>query len=467
MFMYDVSADLKTFYDKYVCLGSERRKQLAAYRDLNISRLKNGLDDLAKETNSPHPHPYDCKNQGGYAMHTLNQDPGGDNDYDIDVSLIFNKNDLPEDPLKARQRVRDALCKRCTNFTKEPEARTNAATVWYSEGYHIDFAVYRTYVDSLGGQYIEHASTAWKRRDPMEVNNWFTVQVSALSPQANSNLGYVSRVSAGQLRRIVRFLKWFCRSRTSWSLPGGMVISALVANSGVYRADGDRDDIALYNTMVALRDRLKISCQVYNPVDSTQELTGKIEVLNQVIRLRGNLDTAINKLNILFDESGCTKEKARFAWDWVFNHSFWAEKGSSTVSDFAAASVTGYSVTIRCDLAKSENKLTYKQYLSGASALPKGVALKFSVVSTDVLLPYNVRWIIANEGDEASEAQNLRWENIDSGTIMWTSTAFKGTHWMICQIEKEGRIMAKTAHIVKVKSSGTSIILSRFNRGFG
>lgn len=84
------------------------------------------------------------------------------------------------------------------------------------------------------------------------------------------------------------------------------------------------------------------------------------------------------------------------------------------------------------DLAKSENGPTYKQYLSGASALPKGVALKFSVVSTNVLLPYNVRWIIDNEGDEASEAQQLHWENIDSGTIMWTSTAFKGTHRMIC-----------------------------------
>jgi hypothetical protein len=467
MFMYDISADLKIFYDQYVRLGPERRKQLASYRDLNISRLKNGLDDLAKETNRPHPHPYDWKNQGGYAMHTLNQDPGGDNDYDIDVSLIFDKHDLPEDPLKARQRVRDALCKRCTNFTKEPEARTNAVTVWYSEGYHIDFAVYRTYVDDLGRQYIEHASTTWKRRDPMEVNNWFTAQVSTLSPQANSNLGYVPRVSAGQLRRIVRFLKWFCRSRTSWSLPGGMVISALVANSGVYRADGDRDDIALYNTIVALRDRLKISCQVYNPVDETQELTGKTEVLNQVIRLRDNLDTAINKLNILFNESGCTREKARSAWNWVFNHSFWAEKESSTVSDFAAASVAGYSVTIRCDLARSENGPTYKQYLSGASALPKGVALKFSVVSTDVLLPYNVRWIIDNEGDEASEAQQLHWENIHSGTIMWTSTAFKGTHRMICQIEKEGKIMAKTAHIVKVKSSGTSSNWGKSNRGFG
>ena len=76
-------------------------------------------------------------------MHTLNQ--AEHNDYDIDVAVVFEKGDLPEDPLKARQRVRDALLKRCDNFTKEPEARHNAVTVWYQDGYNIDFAVYRTW----------------------------------------------------------------------------------------------------------------------------------------------------------------------------------------------------------------------------------------------------------------------------------------------------------------------------------
>jgi len=71
--MYDLSADLQSFYDTHVRLGGERRTKLAGHRDLNITRLKNGLDDLAKETGRARPHPYDCQNQGGYAMHTLNQ----------------------------------------------------------------------------------------------------------------------------------------------------------------------------------------------------------------------------------------------------------------------------------------------------------------------------------------------------------------------------------------------------------
>jgi len=465
--MYDISAELQIFYDTHVRLGTDLRKQLAEYRELNITRLKNGLDDLAAETDRPHPYPYDCKNQGGYAMHTLNQDPNGGNDYDIDIALIFKKDDIPEDPLQARQRVRDALCKRCTNFTKEPEARTNAVTIWYAEGYHIDFAIYRTYTDNFGIKHIEHASTEWKPRDPMEINNWFSERVSTLSPKAKQ-IFPDPQVADGQMRRIVRYLKYFCRSRTSWSLPGGMVMSALVAESEIYKANSDRDDLALYDTMVALRNRLKGSCKVYNPVDNSQELTGKTEVFNQVTRLRDRLDTAISKLSVLFDESKCTREKARFALDWIFNHEFLAKKESTKATIRADLSVVRkYSVTVRCDLAKRENGPTYKHYSSGTSVLPKGIALKFSVISTDVPPPYSVRWIVHNKGDEADEANQLDWESSDSGAIKWTSTAFKGNHQMICRIEKNGLVMAEAVHIVKINASGHSRTLGGSNSGFG
>ena len=44
--MYEVSTDLQIFYDNHVRLGAERRKALGGYRDLNIARLKGGLDAL-------------------------------------------------------------------------------------------------------------------------------------------------------------------------------------------------------------------------------------------------------------------------------------------------------------------------------------------------------------------------------------------------------------------------------------
>ncbi len=388
MSMYNVSADLKMFYDEYVRLGKELRAELAGYRDLNIQRIKNGLDDLSKESGCPRPHPYDFKNQGGYAMHTLNKAVHDDDDYDIDVALLFNKDDLPEDPLSARQRVCDALLKRASNFSKDPEVRTKAVTVWYA-GHHVDFAIYRTWTDLWGRVRIEHASTVWKPRDPMEFSEWFTKQVTDKSPKPV--LFNDPKVEPGQMRRIVRFLKWFCRSRTSWSLPGGMVVSILVGET--YRADGDRDDVALHNTLVALRDRLKWNLTVTSPVDSSK-LTDRSDVLSQVKRLRDQLESVVPKLSVLSDPQ-CTRERARAAWDWIFNHEFWAKKESAAER---ALATLPYSLWIQCGLARRHGGTTYKEYPSGAFVLPKGVHLKFSIVKTDAPPPFNVRWIVDNEG---------------------------------------------------------------------
>jgi cyclic GMP-AMP synthase DncV-like protein len=74
-------------------------------------------------------------------MHTLNRHP--DNEYDIDTAVIFAEESLPADPLAARKRVAEALNLSGAPFSRDPEARTNAVTVWYAAGHHVDLAVYR------------------------------------------------------------------------------------------------------------------------------------------------------------------------------------------------------------------------------------------------------------------------------------------------------------------------------------
>lgn len=57
----------------------------------------------------------------------------------------------------------------------------------------------------------------------------------------------------------------------------------------------------------------------------------------------------------------------------------------------------------------------------------------------------------SNRGDEAAEHKQLTWETPPSESFeKWTSTAFKGSHRMICRIVKDRRVQAKTSHIVKV-----------------
>ena len=110
------------------------------------------------------------------------------------------------------------------------------------------------------------------------------------------------------MRRIVRFIKKFTKSRENWDLPGGLIISALVAEC--YFSHLHRDDISLYDTLIAIRNRLKYNEDVYNPADPSQKLTGRPVDYGRIRRLREKFDSAETNLSVLFD-SNCEDKQAK------------------------------------------------------------------------------------------------------------------------------------------------------------
>lgn len=427
--LFDASKELAAFYDKHVRLGKDLRDQLAGYRDTNLARLNDGLDKLSEARKTKYAHHAAYRNQGSYAMHTLNQCEH--DDYDIDVAVIFEKDDLPADAAAARQLVCDALREATKNlsFLKEPEARGNAVTIWYADGYHIDFAVYRRVTGILGHDYEHAGADGWARRNPEDVTQWFDGQVDARSPRA----GLLCGVEAKQLRRVVRFVKRFAKSRAGWSLPGGMIVSALVCE--VYRPSGTRDDIALYDTLVALRDRLATNKSVTSPVAPFGDLIDTEERRDQVQRLYDYLAQALKKLEVLTAAS-CTREQAMKAWGAVFWHEFW-DSAAKTESRIAAA---GASVAIECELAKYDGgRPLGRRYSGNGLPLPKGLGLRFMARGISVPPPYQVRWTAVNEGDEAAKAKQLTWtKTLSPEEPCWTSTAYRGRHKMRCEVLKDG-----------------------------
>lgn len=158
--MYDVHALLNRFYDEEVRLGKDGRQKLADLRDTNLDRLADGLEQLGPMRGAESAAYESFYDQGSYAMHTLNKHP--DNEYDIDTAVIFPEESLPADPLAARKRVAEALNLSGAPFSRDPEARTNAVTVWYAAGHHVDLAVYREVVN--GSQsWLEHAGATWTK----------------------------------------------------------------------------------------------------------------------------------------------------------------------------------------------------------------------------------------------------------------------------------------------------------------
>jgi len=315
--MFDTHKQLNVFYDEHVRLGSVRRAELEERRDSCLERLKEGLVRLSEERRRSYPGFVRTYTQGSCAMHTLNQHPKGD--YDIDVAVVFKSEDLPSSPLRARQRVADALRSTLNNFATKPRARTNAVTVWYTKGHHVDLAIYRETTDFLGHSCLEHAGSEWRRREPMEVNNWFAQRVKELSPDESSG----ATVQPGQFRRVVRLVKAFARSRVSWKLPGGMILSALV--SEVYQSHLHRDDVALVETLFAMRLRLMGSLEVRSPVSPGSILTRKPEIAAQMRRLLQKLEYVLPMTESLRATS-CQEFQAMKAWYRVFRHAYWLER---------------------------------------------------------------------------------------------------------------------------------------------
>lgn len=316
--MYNCANDLLAYHDDQVTLPQAERTNMRERRDANRERLKKGLKDKGKPT------PREFASQGSYAMKTMTQHPA--KDYDIDDGVYFDKAVLVGErgaemtALQARQMVRNALDD--GSFKTPPEVRKNCVRVYYFAGYCVDVPVYRrvTTKDIFGNESYHHelASSDWKRSDARDVSKWFEDENTKQSPDI---------VNGRQLRRVVREIKKYARSRESWSsqILSGFGITKLVTEC--FRGDIWREDRALYDTMKAIRDRLSWNLVVKHPVTPNETITNGTDDPRARF-LRARLTDAIDMLAPLF-EHDCTRTKALKCWDKVYATSFFSERDES------------------------------------------------------------------------------------------------------------------------------------------
>lgn len=313
--MFDCSNDLTAFHNEKITLGSEAQANMRRRRDANRDRLKKGLE------NAEDLLPIEHVSQGSYAMRTMIQHD--ENDYDIDDGVYFEKADLvgpqggDKTSLDTRKMVRDAVDD--GSFKKAPEVRNNCVRVYYDAGYHVDLPAYRkvTSKDWLGQEQVHYelASSSWVRSDARDVTKWFDEQNMALSPD---------ETNGRQMRRVVRYIKKFAKSRSSWGsqILSGFGITKLVTEC--FKSAIDRDDIALYETMKSIKDRLLYNLVVSHPVTPDSTITAGVDDAKAKF-LRQKLQDAIDWLSRT-QESDCTREEALKCWDKVFSTDYFISR---------------------------------------------------------------------------------------------------------------------------------------------
>ena len=323
--MKDCHRDMIAFHDGDVTLPEAERSEMRARRDTNRERLKSGLERDGE------PAPALFRTQGSYAMRTMVQQV--DKDYDIDDGVYFDEGKL-KGPRggsmssgAAKDMVREAL--HAAVFSTPPEKRKNCVRVYYDAGYHVDVPVYRQRTEEVGWQpktWNELASSDWICSEPDDVTDWFLQANKARSPDQKNG---------GQLRRIVRLLKYFARSRGSWAerIATGFMITALVVER--YVANASREDLALLGTMTAIRDRLKGSLIIADPTMAGEWLTKGVDD-SRARLLRAKLDWALAALEGVGSGS---REEVLAVWDKVFNTTFFGERGGELKAAAVPSSV--------------------------------------------------------------------------------------------------------------------------------
>lgn len=303
--MKDCAKELRKYHDEEVTLPKSEQTEMRKRRDANRDRLKRGLERDGKPKAKEHIV------QGSYAMKTMVQHP--DNDYDIDDGALFWKEELKGSrdgemsPQAAKQMVANAL--KDGAFAQDPVVKTNCVRIVYKAGYHVDIPIYRQLKDQDDTVY-ELASTEWKRTNPEGVTEWFKGCVAARKFFTDGD---------DQLRRVVRYLKTFARSRPSWNMPSGFILTVLANEKLVF--NNLREDEMLRYTMRDIHQRLTYNRAVYHPVLTGETLTKTTDDAD-MRELRDRLEWALEELKALDDEQTCTRNKALKTWGRVFNTDF-------------------------------------------------------------------------------------------------------------------------------------------------
>ena len=450
MSMYDLSSKFASFYNDSVVLSQAKQTNLHSKKDLNIQRLKDGLKEYNEENNTFYSIAETCV-QGSVAMSTVVQNEDGD--YDIDVAVVFDKSTLGDKGAQAtRNMVANALQRKTKQFNAEPEVKTSCVRIKYSDGYHIDFAIYRRHYDTENKRWIyEHAGTTWTERELKDLTKWFTDQ---------------NKASNGKLRKVVRLSKMFCKSRDTWkNMPSGLLQTVLCDEK--LQDSYDRIDELFYYTMKEIVVRLETDVSVAAPVDNGRNLTPRQIDTQKMTNWKNRLKSKLEDLDVLF-KGDCTKEDALQAWYGFFNHDFWNEQlsESSNYSQFSTLiikSVRSFSDTEQFIEDLYPVNLSYSCkiscYVSGDGWRPKLLSEFLSLLRrylphnfeircvmeyTNCPPPYKIFWKVKNVGPEAERRNQLRGQIVEKGKTLVEHSRFFGNHYIECYIIKNGVCVAKS-----------------------
>ena len=433
--MYNCSAELNKYYREEVVLPEREQNNLREKRKINIKRLKNGIKKYNNDKNTAYKICED-RIQGSMAMHTVIQND--EHDYDIDVGIVFEQQNLNSLGSQAtRNMVGNALKEEMYLFNTEPEIKTSCVRIKYSDGYHVDFAIYKRHKESEDDQNYryKHAGAEWNNRDLNALTEWFKNEI---------------KIKGEILRKVIRLSKTFCKSRDSWTnMPSGFIQTILC--SELLATEYERLDKIFYYTMKNIVKRLENKLEVEAPIDDGRPLVTRNIDYTRMTNWKNRLDSKLNTLQIIFD-SDCDSQKALKAWSDFFNNTFLEDLYKQTTSkdqekltyknteefiDDKYVVLESFDVNIECMIIKDGfRKTSIQNFLEKNKFIPYNFKVNCKVGTTNCPDYDKVLWKVRNVGIEAEKQDCIRGQIYERGNEITEPTSFSGNHYIECYLIK-------------------------------
>ncbi len=184
--------EFEDFHEEIKLGTYDENETLREKRDLLIDELRDKLKD-EKVPDTDKKLTFTKIDQGSYSMNTGIKPK--DDDFDIDVGVIFNITNDEYESHKLKKLVFDKLN---SHHKRTVKYNRPCITVEYADGYHVDLAIYSENNDDIhiawGKEHSKSENKLWYKSEPKKLTKW----VSDVSSKS---------IESQQYRRCVRFLK--------------------------------------------------------------------------------------------------------------------------------------------------------------------------------------------------------------------------------------------------------------------
>lgn len=264
--------EFEDFHQK-IRLGTyDEDEKLRKKRDLLIDELKDKLKD-EKVPNTDRKLTFTKIDQGSYSMNTGIK-PKND-DYDIDVGIIFDITNDEYESYKLKKLVFDKLN---SQHNRTVKYNRPCITVEYADGYHVDLAIYSKNNDDIHIAWGKENSKEriWYKSEPKKLTEW----VADVSSDADKSRQY---------RRCVRFLKKWKEKHFSSdgnNAPASIGLTIQARNHFRYHKDNYLDSLIhivekMKNDFELNTESWKMNIDIRLPVEPRKNVYYKMSEIQQ------------------------------------------------------------------------------------------------------------------------------------------------------------------------------------------